>query len=953
MTATTRSVNEVTRACYAKGVSPSIWLSLVKQAAEVGGSTAEVLEKEVTESLVSLLRGSAPPPPLVVQYIQQALHTFSSSTAQQGRLVRPSFLARSATIASLPSFSTDAVLAAVNAALRAAPKESCYAATTPEEVAQGLLLVLDYLLPLLSSSTTAMPEIAEWFSRFLLKPPHLLSKKTVSPELLEQVLAGLRKAVDLVQSRQDLQRLKNDLELTLNRLSSAGRRRAAPPSSLDSPSRELSLEPDALLLVSHLVSYLHLPTSSAATQLSSFLLYRLSQAPFRGTSKTEALVRALADFLLPLLLTAGRPKREDATLEGWLLAKVPHLLETVGQEAELQREDGEGFHTSLAEALQLVRSSLASTGSGEAMDIDGSSGSFDRFVIALCQGSPLSSDLGASLSANVDRGDLEPFQPSDYASRLAGGDPDELKQVLEELVSTPPAQRAISSAVRDTIASLASPSLSDLNNLAATCEILVESTDALSVLFLHVEPKEVLEPVHRVLDNFEASQDDFGDINPVERYGAFVLFVQIVAARFKLYSNLVYHLGSASTFLTAWLPSSSGTYPLSVMSDDERAAVSGWVAALFGEGISDDLMHATNPHTLLRVAPTILKQSLMACQAGVVDLDNLRDALSYFLQELLRFTLPGVLRWLIEEIERTPSSTARHSMVDILQVFIFSDALPQPVLELIAPDLAILLSTLPSETADASSVVPGTVLDPSKLRKLIAPYKPRRPAVVWADPTGESWQASLLDSMNTLADSPARSLSHLSYLSQALSSSIASSSPSTFLRTALLPHLLSLATSSTPSTDSLDSDLRLGRIERAGSFFLAFSPSSTSIPPLLNSFATQVLPASFSEWASRQLPRLSSEGAVEQKKLDLLADVFGGALVLASSGRADVQVLLEGVATAAEGALKGTKRTKPAAEEDDEEEDGSLGLMVFLDRLLSWPLVLAQCPRLVKLVDKQ
>lgn len=63
---------------------------------------------------------------------------------------------------------------------------------------------------------------------------------------------------------------------------------------------------------------------------------------------------------------------------------------------------------------------------------------------------------------------------------------------------------------------------------------------------------------------------------------------------------------------------------------------------------------ATNPRTLLRVAPTILKQSLMACQAGVVDLDNLRDALSYFLQELLRFTLPGVLLWLIEKLGRTP-----------------------------------------------------------------------------------------------------------------------------------------------------------------------------------------------------------------------------------------------------------------------------------------------------------
>jgi hypothetical protein len=62
---------------------------------------------------------------------------------------------------------------------------------------------------------------------------------------------------------------------------------------------------------------------------------------------------------------------------------------------------------------------------------------------------------------------------------------------------------------------------------------------------------------------------------------------------------------------------------------------------------------STNPKVLLKIAPTILKQSLMACRAAVVDQDSLRDALSYFLQELLRFTLPGVLVWLLTEIEQT------------------------------------------------------------------------------------------------------------------------------------------------------------------------------------------------------------------------------------------------------------------------------------------------------------
>lgn len=53
------------------------------------------------------------------------------------------------------------------------------------------------------------------------------------------------------------------------------------------------------------------------------------------------------------------------------------------------------------------------------------------------------------------------------------------------------------------------------------------------------------------------------------------------------------------------------------------------------------------------MAPTICHQSLVACEAGVIDLDTLKEGLQYFLQDLLSFTLPGVIRWLAREIERT------------------------------------------------------------------------------------------------------------------------------------------------------------------------------------------------------------------------------------------------------------------------------------------------------------
>lgn len=91
---------------------------------------------------------------------------------------------------------------------------------------------------------------------------------------------------------------------------------------------------------------------------------------------------------------------------------------------------------------------------------------------------------------------------------------------------------------------------------------------------------------------------------------------------------------------------------------------------------------------LLRVAPTICQQSLVACQAGVIDLDTLKEGLQYFLQDLLSFTLPGVIRWLCTEVARTTAEgSPRAMLLDVLQMFVLSPSLPKGVLELVWREL--------------------------------------------------------------------------------------------------------------------------------------------------------------------------------------------------------------------------------------------------------------------------
>lgn len=72
-------------------------------------------------------------------------------------------------------------------------------------------------------------------------------------------------------------------------------------------------------------------------------------------------------------------------------------------------------------------------------------------------------------------------------------------------------------------------------------------------------------------------------------------------------------------------------------------------------------MHSgTNPRTLLRLAPTIVQQSIVARKMGILSSDTLTGGISYFCQELLSFVLPGVLLWLSTELSRPVDVSNTH-----------------------------------------------------------------------------------------------------------------------------------------------------------------------------------------------------------------------------------------------------------------------------------------------------
>lgn len=220
----------------------------------------------------------------------------------------------------------------------------------------------------------------------------------------------------------------------------------------------------------------------------------------------------------------------------------------------------------------------------------------------------------------------------------------------------------------------------DLESIARWCKAL--SQDAcegangamLDTIMLYLDPVELVEPLASILDHQDVGQtsDEPSTLSDV------LLFVQLVCYRYDVAPGRIKRYSvtqddamqldgsssqqesgnatSSAPFLATYLATSSTSYPLPSLTEENRLLVSRWIQALFGnEGISDDLISASPPPTLLRLSPLLFSQSISACLYGIIDLETLRGGLSYFLQDLLSFALPGALNWLLAEIPRVPA----------------------------------------------------------------------------------------------------------------------------------------------------------------------------------------------------------------------------------------------------------------------------------------------------------
>lgn len=230
--------------------------------------------------------------------------------------------------------------------------------------------------------------------------------------------------------------------------------------------------------------------------------------------------------------------------------------------------------------------------------------------------------------------------------------PTDLVSALQDLVAEyahhASASRTLLTHVEHYVAS------SDLPSLASLMASLVSSVEVLDYVLFHVSFSSLTAPVQRILDSWDSSED-YGSGQSMELFGSLQLSLWAMARRYsRAYS----------------VPSE--VHALESLSAEHRVLVSSWITALYGnEGIDDELLRSTHPRVMLGLACTVVHQSLQAMKAGVIDKETLNGGLSYFTQDLLSFTIPGLVRYL-------RNANADEEIVKAL----LTDSVPATVLEL-------------------------------------------------------------------------------------------------------------------------------------------------------------------------------------------------------------------------------------------------------------------------------
>ncbi|KAH8835899.1 hypothetical protein DL96DRAFT_96411 [Flagelloscypha sp. PMI_526] len=193
----------------------------------------------------------------------------------------------------------------------------------------------------------------------------------------------------------------------------------------------------------------------------------------------------------------------------------------------------------------------------------------------------------------------------------------------------------------------------EVEALSHVCTGLIQNDFLLDLLALHLPLQELVGSALLLLD--ETNCETVGDPQTAfTQMGQIVMFIQVVVHRCHIRETSFPSPRGALSSSSVIRPAVS--YHENELNAEGRATIQAWQKVLFdtsNEGIADSILRATTPQTLLRMLPTILTKSISKGR----DSESISNGVSWFLNPLLSWLIPVILKCVSSEITRgNPSS---------------------------------------------------------------------------------------------------------------------------------------------------------------------------------------------------------------------------------------------------------------------------------------------------------
>ncbi|CAL1695433.1 unnamed protein product [Somion occarium] len=732
------SLNEITRNCYQNGITAKKWLSLCKLFASKNAahSTPEALQMEMCHSVLALL-SSYPGDASLRRYLKTAvedgflpLHTFVSSFLLG---VRSTELHDADTLDMLCRVALDSYHTSGNQPIGSLVSAGTSSADilTPIQLTLQLLrtaslLPITPLHPLHNSASELLYLLLSCVSDVSTIPTaHAFSFMNEAadalpiirlPPIVRQNLENI--LLQLYQNTDDT-RLALDTQVVHSQ-QFAGTGDIIGPSS-ESDIVSFSLLFQSLLLyrgreygagdgphaVALLVSFHRLSSWNPATfykQLLHSAINMLAHVNISSSGGAQYLItRAFITGRLPALLAKFEEVEVEGTKSDWRGAMhlaVPSLFQhsvlLQGCEVPLDphASDSQNSNSSTSRSTSFI---------GELIHQFSEFGLVEQSFVSTMFPTQANEFHSKIWSEAHDAGlEIKAYLETKFA---ADSSEDDIAGIVQRILKDPCSHAAFSELILKWFLAQASPL--DIEPLDHLCKILQSHPEMIDILSLHIKLSMLASPALALLEDYECDPQ-----TAVSHLGGIVLFLQSILARFNLPAEKLM-LGERK-LNTAILTSAHVIYRVEELKGPESVSFHSWSKALFdsgSEGIEDGILRSTPPRTLLKLAATLVSSAIQSCSDRKIDKDVLNNGISFFRGPLLNWTLAGIVKMLLLEIQHRRFIAPLH--LDVLQQLVTFQPFPKIVLHLSAGAiLRLFTQSTPIQLSQTDT------FDPTSIRRV-------------------------------------------------------------------------------------------------------------------------------------------------------------------------------------------------------------------------------------------